>query len=481
MKLRHALLLACLVTTSSQALAAASQEEADGLKASFEKYLTNTPGVVTVAPEGDVYKVTIDVAPLAAKAGAPADSFSVSPQVFTLENKGDGKWNYLQDQPFTFVLKGPEIDMSVSVAAMKGEGVYDEALSAFSTIAVSYTDIAVAERFSDNSAGPVEVAYVVKKVSGDGKSVAAAAGGVDVESLYNVEGVTETIKMPANPAVGMPPMDIGITIEGMTFGSQAAGVRAAQVKELLAFFVAHQSKETLIQDQAKLKEILGTGLPLWELITYSGVYNNLNVLSPAGPITAVNGDFLVEMSGIVKEGRLRQRLGLTGLTLPPNAVPPQLAGMVPKEFSFDFEVKDFDLGTPAKLIIDKFDLSKDPPLGPEVEAELTKALLPNGAVTLVLNPSTIVSGIYNAGLQGTMQAGPSATPSGQASVKLKGMDEIIQTVQSLPAEMSMGQILRGLIAAKGLAKTDAEGNMTWQIESTPGGGVLVNGIDPSKM
>ena len=38
-----------------------------------------------------------------------------------------------------------------------------------------------------------------------------------------------------------------------------------------------------------------------------------------------------------------------------------------------------------------------------------------------------------------------------------------------------------VMMAKGMAKADADGTLNWKIESTPDGGVLVNGVDLMKM
>jgi hypothetical protein len=45
----------------------------------------------------------------------------------------------------------------------------------------------------------------------------------------------------------------------------------------------------------------------------------------------------------------------------------------------------------------------------------------------------------------------------------------------------VGNAIPAIIAAKGMAKTEADGSLSWKIENTISGTVLVNGIDISKM
>ncbi len=106
-------------------------------------------------------------------------------------------------------------------------------------------------------------------------------------------------------------------------------------------------------------------------------------------------------------------------------------------------------------MLDKLDLSKDPPLPPEIEAELQKALLPSGSVTLGLGPSEVIARIFDLKAEGSMTRGPMSMPAGQALLKLKGIDEIMAAVQNSPPEMGLAQMAPMIIMAKGMGKQEA--------------------------
>jgi hypothetical protein len=112
---------------------------------------------------------------------------------------------------------------------------------------------------------------------------------------------------------------------------------------------------------------------------------------------------------------------------------------------------------------------------------MMQALMPSGTVKITLAPGEIVSKTASLSYVGSMKAGPTAIPSGQALVSVKGFDEAIAALNTAPPEMGLGQAAIGLLAAKGFSKPGADGSIVWNVESTPEGGVLVNGVDVSKM
>ena len=132
MKLSTGLAVLFLAGSSFQALAAATPEEAARLTAVMQSYVGNEPGVVTVTPNGESYNTRLDFAPLIAKIKQTGFAASVTPIDMTLTPQGNGKWKVDQDQPLAFSMKvDGQIEMKGSVAAIKGSGIFDEALGGF--------------------------------------------------------------------------------------------------------------------------------------------------------------------------------------------------------------------------------------------------------------------------------------------------------------------------------------------------------------
>jgi len=70
-------------------------------------------------------------------------------------------------------------------------------------------------------------------------------------------------------------------------------------------------------------------------------------------------------------------------------------------------------------------------------------------------------------------------PAGQALLTLKGLDETMAALQAGPPDVQ--QMAPALLLAKGLGKTEADGSLSWKIESNPAGAITVNGADVTKM
>ncbi len=480
MKTSAALLtFALLLSSSTIALAAASADEAQRLTALFQSYLGDEPGVVTVAPAGDSYTATLDLAPYIAKVKEPGASASVTPIVLSLTDQGGGKWKVDQDQPLSFALKvDGKIDMKISLGSIKGTGIFDEALGAMESSVTDYSQLAVDQVVTDR-ATTSKVAYTIAAMHYE----TAMSGSADdasgtMKSTYTE--LRETISMPAAPDGSMPPMDISVTSPSGSSDAAIKGLKPKAMMAIAAWLVAHPSEAAIKTGQAELKDKLRAALPLFANISGTSTLNELGVNTMLGQFGIQKVDLVIDANGIVESGALREKIAVTGFKAPDGIIPPWAVSLVPQNFTVDFNVAGFNLAAPAKLIIDNLDLNKEPPLPKEMEQQLLQALLPNGTVTVGLGPSEIIASIFDLKAEGSMVAGPAAMPSGQATVKLKGLDAIMAALQAAPPEMGMQQMAPMVIIAKGMAKADGD-YLSWKIESTPTGSVTVNGVDPMKM
>jgi hypothetical protein len=484
MKTRLALFTTLLLaTTAGQALAAsATQEGADKITAALQSYLGKVPGVVTVKPDGDAYDLTLDLEPLFAKADAKQFEAHLSPLEMQLTDEGGGKWTVTQDQAVDFAFKAEDaVDMSGKIASLKGEGEFDEALGAFTTSKTDVTGITYKQDTTQAGQPPSHVEYTADSMRYETTmQPAATAGAADGTVHLTMTNLVEKLTMPGGE--GTPPVEATISFASGTQDGTLKGLMTRPVMAAVAFLVAHPDKADLVKDQAQLKDLLRAALPVFEHIDATAVLEGMKVSTPVGEFGAAKATIGAALGGVVAAGSLREKFAFEGLTMPAGIVPPWAADLAPTSLSIDMGVADFNLAAPAALMLDKLDLSKDPPLpATEMDAPLLAALLPKGAVTITLGPSTIVSKITEIAADGSMTAGPTAQPAGSATIAVKGLDAAMAAVQAAPAEMGLGQMLPMFMMAKGMAKPGDGGALTWKIESTPEGSVLINGIDPTKM
>lgn len=462
------------------ALAEATPEGAAELTATLQTYLGATAGVVSVAPEGEAYGVKIDFTPLLAKLPPEAGTATVTPITFQLTDNGDDTWAYTQDQSFAFTLKSPgTADISANIANLKSTGTFDEALQSFSTSTSTLSDVQVKELVTDPAGSATDVQYSVASTQYDSTAVVGANGGVDSTMTYSATGFAETFTIPGGE--GMPPTVISLKADDYTGNGVVEGLRPDAVYKLVAFFVANPEAAAIAAKQGDLKTIVTEGLPIFAHLVANAAMNGVSVETPMGPVGIASAKVDVEANGIVEQGLVREAIAVNGLTLPPGLVPEWAATLVPSDVTLDFGLSRFNLDAPVRLFLQAADLTKQPPVGPEVEQQLLAALLPEGVVDLTIAPGTTTAPDYTLGYTGTLAFGPQTTvPVGKATVSLTGMEKVTATIQAAPPEINQ-QFAPFLAMATGMAKPGEAGALVWELETTAAGGMLINGTDLSGM
>jgi hypothetical protein len=477
--------LACSVSTSALA-APATPEEAARLTGVFESILGKEPGVVSVAPRDESYDVKLDFTPYLKKYADAAFKGTISPYPMTLTPRGGGKWLVAQDAPFA--MSGEMSDLlriNLKIGNVKATSLFDEAVGTFIQSSAVITDMSFDQFVSvpdPTGAGPAQssrVAYALKNTTYESKLTPVSGGAVDGTIRTVSTGFTETFNLPPSSPGGML-MDFTITADSVTQDAAYKGMKAKAIADIVRWFIAHPSEAQIDMGRADMVKVVEAALPLFETITSKAQMSTISVTTPMGPAAIAKAGVDVDMNGVVKDGKLREAFSAEGIALPPGLVPPFAAGLAPEKFSLDFTISDFDLAASVKLFLDHLAKTKDAPT-PELEAQMMQALMPSGTVKITLAPGEIVSKSASLGYEGAMTAGPAAIPSGAALLTAKGFDALIAALNAAPPEMGMAQANVGLLAAKGFAKSESDGSISWKIESTPEGGVLVNGLDVSKM
>ena len=471
----------CFVSASVPALAAAATpEEAQRLTGVFQTYLGREPGVVMVTPAGEAYDVKIDFAPLIAKFKQPNFSAEVSPVVMKLTDQGGGKWLVTQDSPYSIAV-GVRGGWTVTarIGSMKATSVFDENLAAFVSSTTDFTDISLNEIISTPESGYTQVAYHIGSLRYESSATASETDGVDSSTHATLTGFVERVTVRGLPGV-LVPTDIKVTADAAESNMSFKGLRNRSLYHLIGWFVAHPSQETIKTNAAELKAILSASLPLFENLSGKGTYRNISITTPMGPVGLASVGYDINLNGIVADGSFHESLTFDGLTLPPGFVPSFATDLIPHSFTLDFKIAEFNLADPAKMLLEIMNFNESKPLTPEENAKLLTALLPKGAVEISMGPSKVTAKLYDVDFEGRMTAGPVGVPLGAATIRAKGLDDVMKALQAAPPEM-IGNALPAIIAAKGMAKTEADGSLSWKIENTISGGVLVNGIDVSKM
>ena len=442
----------------------------------FQTYLGATEGVISVEANGDTYDLKLDATPLIALAKDSGVTGTMTPFELTLTDNGDGTWGVEQDQAFSVAISVPNaFDLQEDFAQITMDGVFDEKLMTFSSATGAFSGIKVIQTITTPDTPPTNVEMAVDKGSYTLTATANAAGGVDSETTIAASGLSEVVTVPSM-GDGQPDLPITIKAESLTQTARGTGLRMDGIYKMVAWVVAHPDEAAMKADKASLKAILSEALPIFGNITGSGKVGNLSVDTPMGPVGVDELGFVVDINGVVADGKFREAFTLAGLTLPAGIVPEWAAPILPQKLSIDVQVTDFDAAAAANLALELFDLPDGAKPVAESNDKVMAALLPKGKVTITLNPGTVTGDGYALTYEGSMVAGPQTPmPTGSAKITLTGIDRLNAALAQAPDEVK-SQAMMGIGMVQGMAKPGSDGELVWEIDANTPGTVAVNGV-----
>lgn len=464
--------LVALILASPALAGPATEEGAARLLAVFQTYLGKAPGMVSVTPQGDAYRLSIDPAPVAS-AAPDGVTVKIAPVEMMLSDKGDGIWSVRQDQPWSmdFIMPG-KVEAHATAARIVFTGLFDTGLMAFASSHASIEGLAMVQTQTQPDGGTVRVERLQPGETLDLTSTAAAGGGVDATMHLNAGDMTEAFDIA--PKEGTP-THVGVTVEGLVADTTVKGLRTAGIFRLAGFFVGHPSYVSIAFGQGALKQALGEALPLFDRMDGTVSIARLEAKTPVGPIAAGPVRAAAAIGGVVAEGLLHEHVSAEGISLPPGAVPDWAAELVPQQAVFDVTLKDFDLADPARMVLAALDLSAKPPLPEAIKPDVLKALLPEGTVTVGTEGMRVANGLYTVTADGALKIGPAGPEAGAITVTAKGIEAVSQVLAKAPPEIKQ-KALFALLGAKGIGKQAPDGTVSWEIGPAPGGGMAVNGM-----
>ncbi|WP_146127032.1 hypothetical protein [Labrys okinawensis] len=446
---------------SSQAMAEpATEQGAKAIRDEITRYFgpkVFEKGILTIKPNGDGYDLTYDVS--SSKLGLPADGaqFSFGPFTGHVKPEADGKYVFEQTTPsLDFTYKsgkaGPQSELVQRLKNCTGKGVFDLKAVQFADQSMSCESAVFTMRSPiediDASLGKIDFA-LIGKVGEAGKSDLNMTGDL----LDLVE--TVTVKDPANPA---PPMVLRADRIHETFA--ANGFSSQQFMQALAYFAARKAGDNgkAAQEQARAK--LKAMLPLWKTLAAQIRYDNLTVGTPKGIIKIATVDTNLASNGLVKTGNVGLNLAMNGLVLPDGMVPDWAKAVVPDKATLDINLTGLDLETIAGKAIEVGTDAK-----PAQPGALQAALMPlllAGQPKLAFD-QTLTAPAYD--VKGKGESSLLPAQQGKATVSASNLDEIAAALGKAGAAGPGPQrAAMGIAFLKGLAKTEADGRLTWDID-----------------
>lgn len=464
--------------------ATATQTQANQVESALARYFDNVPGVVSVTPDGDHYKLRIDPAPLLTQL-PPDVKLDLPVLTYRLTDQGGGLWGLdLAEQPFDIAFDVKDVmALKISVAALSSTGTFDSALKLFRTSGMNAKGIVYSATNFDNGKQVSKVDYTIQSAQSQSHGAAGAEGAADYSNKMQLSGLTQTMTLPdGSTQDGKPPRTttFRLTAKSLTQDTKVQGLRWSGILTLYHWFLAHRTTAEIDSSKAELAGLIRSALPVFDHYGGDAQINEVSVETPVGTVGADKVRFALEANGAVADGKFGETISIEGPRLPEGIVPPWAAPLVPQRVSLDFGASQFDPAAAANILLDALEAGTKLK-GTEAEEKLTKAFLPSGRVTLSTNQSEVTGKTYALSVTGSAQVGPPpAKPDLDLTVKMTGFDSVLKALDAFPPPMKQRAVPM-LMLARGFGTADPNGDLTWRIMSSDEGHLLINGQDMGPM
>ncbi len=465
----------CLLGGASHGFAAeATSEEAQRLVGLFHQYLgtpqAGEPDFVTVEPQGDAYRVTLDLPELARPfepLGLAIDEAKLS---LAVEPLPDGTWRVSDvGMPSPLTARFGETKVTYRWDGVTIDGVFDPALGAFThwdnTIASTNTSSKGPSAQSEMQAGE----QVIK-----GSATDDGNGAADVTMQLTGQDLTmhQTVTSPdISPDVAAM-FDLSYDVNGIEGDVSVDSLEAAKLNALWAYGMSQRNASS--HDNQEIRELLTGLLPIYRHLQESGTLHGLRISTAMGEFGVQEASGSLALPGIIPDGEADIALKLAGGSYPQELVPAWAQRFVPDEVQLAFNVSGFNLDAPARRLISQLDVNASPPLDKATLADALALLTPEGNARLTLAPSSITSSLLTLRLGGEMTL-DAAAPTGSLEITAVGLGDAIAAVSGAAGDPAATQVLGILGLAQALGKPTSDGATYFLIEMKEDGSVSVNG------
>jgi hypothetical protein len=468
------LLLAGALLAGCPALAADKPATPDGarqLQSFLEKYLpaspADGPALVTVRPDGGDYSVSADLNALANLIKPKDASVSYDPPNLTykLTEQDDGNWRLTQDSFPKVVSRAGDIATAVDIAGSRLALLIDPALAWWRSGSASAEKGVVAmhgpaiNEIIDFGAVNGEYTTTVKP---DGSVSSAIADEIDDIGLKITQVDPDRKPQSVSGRLGKAAFHVGLD-----------GLKSRKVFDLWSLVATHRADIAEHEAELKglLKEILAPGLKVAE----GGEASNALISSPYGAIAFAGVKVAVGVDNSGPQSAIEAAVGLEGLSLPVALAPPGAADLTPSKIDVAMTLKGIDITAAINEAIADMHLGGGGPMiSDEDSAKVSEALLGAGPMRLEVAQSRIVAPSIDADFQGSLQYAV-GRPSGSMTIHMHNFDKTMAAFKALGPDMEV-KAIPALAMAKGLAKTESDGSLTWVVELGGDRSINVNGI-----
>ena len=493
---RRSALVSCvaLAALSASAFAkdlAPSPDGAAKLQTFFATYL-GKQAPATISPADPGYWVAVDLAGATAPLKTAGFAFDPATVKLRVVEQDDGAWRVeVSDFPILVAhihsgdgektLDGTE---TISVNGAKGLALIDPAIGFWRSVSSQVDSANVEVKFP----GVDEALQVAAaKVSGTGQAgadgaVSAAMTETATSAALKFDVDPNAIKASKGgadaPAADAQPFSVNVKTGQVSAAAKLDGLMTRPLLDLWAFLVSHPSRAELGANEATLKTLLAAALANPVKLDESATFEKIAAQIPQGQVTIDSAKFgATGASG--SAGAFGEHFEADGLTLPETLIPAAFRGFAPTSFAVGFRASGFDVAAASAEMIADLHLAGDgPPISTDDWAKIRAKLIGADGIVVDVEPSHIVAPLLDVSFDGHIVY-KGGKPTGKLTVHMHNFDKTQAALRTLGPEVEK-KVAPMLAMAKGFAKTDSDGSLTWVGEIGADGVMKINGLPLGK-
>ncbi len=440
----------------------------------FGRFLpANASTLVSVKATASDYLVSFDLGalnPLIKAAGAGV-TYEPAALVYKATEQDDGKWRVVLDSLPKIASSAGDMRTSVEFTNFRQTLLIDPAIAWYLSGSAN-SDKGVVETHAPKLDQTIDFG----PFHADAATVVNPDGSVSttVKEDFSDIGVKTSV-VGKNDA----PASISGRLKKALLNVAIDGLKTRTAFDLLALIAAHPSRADLAPHEAELKgllkELAAPGLKFVE----GGEAHEALIQSKIGAVAlaSLKGQFGMANAG--PHSSVSLILSAGGLSLPVGLAPPGAADLTPSEIDLAATFKGIDIAAAANEAIADMRLQgDDPPISEADSAKVMAALLSAGPMRLDIALSHIHAPAIDASFEGEIRYAP-GKPSGVLTIHMRGFDKTMAAVKALGPAVAV-KALPGFAMAKGLAKTDSDGSLSWVVEIGQDRSITVNGLPLGK-
>ena len=437
----------------------------------------------SVTPDGAGYAVRFDMGTISFPT-ATGGSIGYDPAIFKLRivEQDDGLWRVEQNEYPPMTAHGREgdkdIEAKVTIDGAQASYLIDPATSWIKSHQGKFDKIVVDEKLP----GVVEkITMSGSQFSGVGVATPDGVGSLESHGGGGAMSVSIVVDPSANPKAkpDAKPVNIKVDADKLDAAVQVDGLKIKPFFELWAFLVAHATRPELAADEAKLKTLALAAVSSQLTLSESLGMPKMTVKSEIGDIGLGGLKVAFALASTGPTSKYETHISVTSLSLPPGLLPPAYASLIPTSFDVGAKVGGFDATAAGIEAINDMHLAGDgDPISTADSAKVMAKLTSVGPVTIDIPSSHVVAPKLDVTFEGKITY-DKGKPAGMLKVRVKDFDKTIAAAKALGADAEK-QIVPVAAMAKGLAKTEADGTLTWVAEVGADKVIKVNGLPLGK-